>query len=393
MHIFTLAMLLSIAVTSPLAAQPDDENWEKCRDEQPSVSIAGCTAIINSGEQNDRGKAFFNRGVAFLNRNKYKNAISDFTQSLRVSPNDADSYLYRGKAYAREWHYKRAIRDYDAALRLNPKNAQAYYRRGYAYLFEYDYPRATQDIKEALQLDPTLGREDSDEADEAADQSEQAIPLPLPQTVDEAVLRLKTEWLSPDSRDWILRNPRDTVAAELQLEFGMNVRNNFGLWAGNRRLLDSCGTTRAEACSGIIIRRLWEAIRSDADPHLVGALDCQFKLADKIGINSTGFDKMTLGEMLDSIQQQIDKEMSRIATQTHKTCQPSLRLKIEGNPDFSCFVRVEFAPENATVPLQLLLGWISWRNAFAVEHDPPNIEFQFQKQCAWPKRPDYFHWK
>jgi hypothetical protein len=51
-----------------------------------------------------------------------------------------------------------------------------------------------------------------------------------PKTVAEAVQVLKTKWLQPKDRDWILRNTKDEVRSRLYMGFGTGVRNQFGLW-------------------------------------------------------------------------------------------------------------------------------------------------------------------
>src|SRR5438477_12205812 len=105
-------------------------------------------------------------------------------------------------------------------------------------------------------------------------------PLPkVPKTVDEAVLILKTKWLSPKDLDWILRSPQRQAVGTLYRPFGTGVRNQFGLWGGNQELRASCGTDDPEGCSMVIFNRLWQSVRSDANPTLVRQLDCQFQLA------------------------------------------------------------------------------------------------------------------
>jgi hypothetical protein len=51
-----------------------------------------------------------------------------------------------------------------------------------------------------------------------------------PKTVDEAVQVLKTKWLKPQDREWILRNSKIDVWARLYRGFGTGMRNEFGLW-------------------------------------------------------------------------------------------------------------------------------------------------------------------
>jgi hypothetical protein len=98
-----------------------------------------------------------------------------------------------------------------------------------------------------------------------------------PKTVDEAVQVLKTQWLQPKDRDWILRNTKEEVWSRLYTGVGTGVRNQFGLWGDNRPLRDSCGTTDPERCSSAILNRLWESVRANADPVLLQQLDCQFQ--------------------------------------------------------------------------------------------------------------------
>jgi len=100
-----------------------------------------------------------------------------------------------------------------------------------------------------------------------------AIAAERPRTVDEAVQVLKAKWLKAKDRDWILRNPKDTVVWTLYRPFGTGVRNEFGLWGDNEPLHDSCGTKDPEGCSVVILNRLWESVRADADPALVRQLD------------------------------------------------------------------------------------------------------------------------
>ncbi len=70
-----------------------------------------------------------------------------------------------------------------------------------------------------------------------------------PKTVNEAVQILKTKWLQPKDREWILRNPKDEVRNHLYMGFGTGLRNQFGLWGNNQPIRDSCGTNDPEGCS------------------------------------------------------------------------------------------------------------------------------------------------
>src|SRR6516162_9552972 len=74
------------------AAQNRDENWTQCRDANPDLSIRGCTALIESGQETTQGLAilFFNRGVGYYHKGEYDRAIQDYDQAIRLKPVDAD---------------------------------------------------------------------------------------------------------------------------------------------------------------------------------------------------------------------------------------------------------------------------------------------------------------
>src|SRR3990172_9740903 len=130
-----------------------------------------------------------------------------------------------------------------------------------------------------------------------------------PKTVDEAAQRLR-DGLSSENLEWIRTNPKMVVITELHLPYGTTVRNEFGLWGRNRALLKSCKTDDAEECSSIIFAALWQKVRSETDPILRKRLDCHFAAMDQIEIDTTGWYRLRLGQMLKDLQKQIDKQAS-----------------------------------------------------------------------------------
>jgi hypothetical protein len=214
-----------------------------------------------------------------------------------------------------------------------------------------------------------------------------------PKTVDEAVEVLKTKWLKPKDLDWILRNPKDQVVWTLYRPFGTGVRNEFGLWADNVALRESCGDNDPEGCSVVILKRLWESVRADADPSLVRQLDCQFKVAQAIHINEAGFYKLTTGELVKAIQSQINDQLSKLAVTGTMPCQSSLTLEMAGKPDTGCFV---YAPHDGRasdqvkdITLDKALNGLGFLNLFRTIHDPPIITLDFARKCHFPTQPRY----
>jgi hypothetical protein len=210
-----------------------------------------------------------------------------------------------------------------------------------------------------------------------------------PKTVAEAVQVLKTKWLQPKDRDWILRNTKDEVRSRLYMGFGTGVRNQFGLWGDNQPLHDSCGTKDPEGCSVVILNRLWESVREDADPALVRQLDCQFQLTQTIHVSLKGLHQLTTREMIRRLQSQIDSQLPTLAASGVPSCQSSLTLDVAGMPDMGCFVVAPHHNEERKywddLTLDQALAVLGTHNLFRTVHHPPKISLDFLRECQFPK--------
>jgi tetratricopeptide (TPR) repeat protein len=80
--------------------------------------------------------------------------IADYTQAIRINPNNVDAYNNRGIAYGRKGDYDRAIADFNQAIRLNSNYTEAYVSRGVAYHDKGDYDRAIADFNQAIRINP-----------------------------------------------------------------------------------------------------------------------------------------------------------------------------------------------------------------------------------------------
>ena len=52
----------------------------------------------------------------------------------------------------------------------------------------------------------------------------------------------------------------EAFVTDLHFSLGAYIRNNFGLWGGNRALLDDCGVDDADDASGVILRALYRKL-------------------------------------------------------------------------------------------------------------------------------------
>jgi tetratricopeptide (TPR) repeat protein len=112
------------AVTSFANAQLSPQ-WQGCTG-NPGIDwdqqIKSCTALIESGAEAKENVAiaFYNRALAYENKEDYERAIADYSKAIGLNPNDADAYFYRSLDRKRKGDNAGAEADMAAAKRINP---------------------------------------------------------------------------------------------------------------------------------------------------------------------------------------------------------------------------------------------------------------------------------
>ena len=91
-----------------------------------------------------------NRADAAKNREEkqggYDKAIERYTEAIELNPELAIAYYNRGVAYNDKDEFDLAIQDYTTAIELNPEHANAYNNRGEAWLHLREWEKAKADI-------------------------------------------------------------------------------------------------------------------------------------------------------------------------------------------------------------------------------------------------------
>jgi len=131
-------------------------------------------------------------------------------------------------------------------------------------------------------------------------------------------------------------------------------------------------------------------VRANADPSLVGQLDCQFQVTQSIHIDETKFYKLTTGELVKAIQFQNNDQLSKLAATGTTLCQTSLTLEVAGNPDAHYFVAAPHGKQVADVKditLDKVLNGLGFSNLFRTVHEPPKITLDFARKCQFPTPP------
>ena len=146
----TIALCLGAgaAIADPLA--------DCSRGANAAVRLRACTAVIDGTAYGaeEKALAYRNRGNARADAGASMQAVSDFSQAIRLRPDDASGYAGRARARLALRDFDGAIADYGEALRLVPSSPAHYTARGHAYYVKGDTKAAIADFDEALRLNP-----------------------------------------------------------------------------------------------------------------------------------------------------------------------------------------------------------------------------------------------
>lgn len=104
-------------------------------------------------------KLFCSQGDQYLERSLYKEAISSYSNSIRVNPRLWPAHLGLAEAYRESGDYDGAVREYKATIDINPFDVKAYDNLVYLYSQNGNFQEALEVLKGAenkLPQDKTL---------------------------------------------------------------------------------------------------------------------------------------------------------------------------------------------------------------------------------------------
>ncbi len=123
-----------LATAAPTLAQDlsTDINWNQCKGVTSEDAIAGCTAVIRSGNESllQLGVAFTLRGNAHMRAGDPGRAALDYQQAMRFDNQKLAPVLGYGLALYAQGKFLPALGVLNSAVDRNPHYAEAIYARG-----------------------------------------------------------------------------------------------------------------------------------------------------------------------------------------------------------------------------------------------------------------------
>jgi len=77
--------------------------------------------------------AWYNKGVAFDDQDKYGEAITAYDNAIEINPRLAGAWYNKGLALGSQGKYNEAILAYNKAIEIDPKDAYIWYNKGMAF--------------------------------------------------------------------------------------------------------------------------------------------------------------------------------------------------------------------------------------------------------------------
>lgn len=97
---------------------------------------------------------FLIRGGFFLKKEKYTQALSDYSKAVQLAPEFAMAYYNRGKLYLEMMRKEEALQDFNTAISLNPTYAAVFVQRGKIYADKGFIDKALSDYQLARSINP-----------------------------------------------------------------------------------------------------------------------------------------------------------------------------------------------------------------------------------------------
>jgi tetratricopeptide (TPR) repeat protein len=99
-------------------------------------------------------EAFRRRGMVYLNKQDYQNALNDLNQSIALSGKNFKAFVTRAEIYSKLGQFQASINDYGQSLMLEPQCIECICGRAESYFQSGNYKESANDYKAAMKLAP-----------------------------------------------------------------------------------------------------------------------------------------------------------------------------------------------------------------------------------------------
>ncbi len=125
------------------------QDWDK------AVNLLRKATDLDHKYADELSAVYQRRGYAAANEQRYQEAINDYNEALKLTPQDAARiHEQRAAVEMKVQDYDKALADYSELIKLKPNEVRYYNYRAYIYELRNDLQNSLADTEKILKLDP-----------------------------------------------------------------------------------------------------------------------------------------------------------------------------------------------------------------------------------------------
>src|SRR6266702_2885601 len=164
--IFTLITALALCVSQVCQGQAKKSSNEanklaregaeaaKNQDWDKAVELLRKATAMDHKYADELSAVYQRRGYADASEQKYQEAITEYGDALKLTPQDVRIYEQRAAVEMKINDYDKALADYSEVIKLKPNEVRYLNYRAYIYELKNDIKNSLADTEKALKMDP-----------------------------------------------------------------------------------------------------------------------------------------------------------------------------------------------------------------------------------------------
>jgi tetratricopeptide (TPR) repeat protein len=154
-----------------------NQEWDK------AIELLRKATDLDHKYADELSAVYQQRGYADATNQQYQDAINDYGQAAKLTPQDVRVYEQRAAVEMKLNDYDKALADYSEAIKLKPNEVRYYLYRSYIYETKGDIKNSMADTEKVLRIDPNNQEAKSRKTRLEARQSMNSpLPPPPPKT-------------------------------------------------------------------------------------------------------------------------------------------------------------------------------------------------------------------
>ena len=124
-----------------------NQDWDK------AVELLRKATAMDKKYSDELSAVYQRRGYADASEQRYQDAIDEYSEALKLTPQDVRIYEQRAAVEMKINDYDKALVDYSEIIKLKPNEVRYYNYRAYIYELKNDLKNSMADTEKVLKLD------------------------------------------------------------------------------------------------------------------------------------------------------------------------------------------------------------------------------------------------